>query len=150
MCCSNSSYSADWKGEPLLLLSGQFKCYVATFVSRYPLFLCHTDNLELELSMVTATKVIWMYKCVKYWPESAVQSHEHCLSAVFFALLTCWHEQFSKIFAFLFSPLIKFYLEAKLVVRENPKITKQWQSDVVFLCSGKHSFERTKSQTTSQ
>ena len=28
---------------------------------------------------------------------------EHCLSAVFFALLTCWHIQSFKIFAFLFS-----------------------------------------------
>ena len=26
------------------------------------------------------------------------------ISAVFFALLTCWHVQFLKIFAFLFSP----------------------------------------------
>ena len=28
-------------------------------------------------------------------------------------------------------------------MRENPEITKQWQSDLVFLCSGKQSFERT-------
>ena len=29
---------------------------------------------------------------------------ERCLSPMFFALLTCWYVQFSKIFAFLFSP----------------------------------------------
>ena len=28
---------------------------------------------------------------------------ERCLSPMFFALLTCWHEQFSKMFAFFFS-----------------------------------------------
>ena len=66
---------------------------------------------------------------------------EPCLSAVFFAVLTCRHVQFSKIFAVLFSPKINIYLQANLVLRENPEITKQWQSGLVFLCSGKHSFE---------
>ena len=32
------------------------------------------------------------------------QYAERCLSAVFLALLTCWHVQFSKIFVFLFPP----------------------------------------------
>ena len=36
--------------------------------------------------------------------NSGYDQGERCLSAVFFALLTCWHLQFSKIFAFLFSP----------------------------------------------
>ena len=31
---------------------------------------------------------------------------------------------------------------------ENPEITKQWQSDLVFLCSCKHGFERTKKSAT--
>ena len=40
--------------------------------------------------------------------ENAVNSGydqgERCLSPMFFALLTCWHVKFWKIFAFLFSP----------------------------------------------
>ena len=36
--------------------------------------------------------------------NSGYDQGERCLSAVFFALLTCWHVQFSKIFAFLFPP----------------------------------------------
>ena len=46
--------------------------------------------------------------------NSGYDQGECCLSAVFFALLTCWHVQFSKIFA--------FYLYAKLVSREIPEI----------------------------
>ena len=38
--------------------------------------------------------------------NSGYDQGERCLSAVFFALLTCWHVQFSKIFAFLFSPYL--------------------------------------------
>ena len=34
--------------------------------------------------------------------NSGYDRDERCLSPVFFALLTCWHVQFSKIFAFLF------------------------------------------------
>ena len=34
--------------------------------------------------------------------DSGHDRGEGCLSAVFFALLTCWNVQFSKIFAFLF------------------------------------------------
>ena len=34
--------------------------------------------------------------------NSGYDQSERCLSAVFFPLLTCWHVQFSKIFAFLF------------------------------------------------
>ena len=46
--------------------------------------------------------------------NSGYDQGERCLSAVFFALLTCWHVQFSKIFA--------FYLYAKLVLGEIPEI----------------------------
>ena len=35
---------------------------------------------------------------------AAYDQGERCLSPMFFALLTCWHVLFSKIFAFLFSP----------------------------------------------
>ena len=55
---------------------------------------------------------------------------ECCLPAVFFALLTCWHVQFSKTFAFLFSPKINLYVYAKLVLRGNPEFTKQWRSSL--------------------
>ena len=34
--------------------------------------------------------------------NSGYDRGERCLSPVFFAMLTCWHLQFSKIFAFLF------------------------------------------------
>ena len=50
----------------------------------------------------------WMRNFFFVASSNAVNSDydqgERCLSAVFFALLTCWHVQFSKIFAFLFSP----------------------------------------------
>ena len=36
--------------------------------------------------------------------KSGYDQGERCLSPMFFALLTCWHVQFWKIFAFLFSP----------------------------------------------
>ena len=81
--------------------------------------------------------------------NSGYYQGERCLSPMFFALLTCWHVQFSKIFAFLFSPQINFYLWAKLVLKENPEITKQWQSNLIFLCSGKHSFETVTVQKVS-
>ena len=32
--------------------------------------------------------------------NSGYDLSERCLSPMFFALLTCWHEQFSKVFAF--------------------------------------------------
>ena len=35
--------------------------------------------------------------------NSGYDQGERCLSPKFFALLTCWHEQFSKMFAFFFS-----------------------------------------------
>ena len=37
-------------------------------------------------------------------------------------------------------------LNSSLPIKTNPEITKQWQSDFDFFCSGKHNFERTKSQ----
>ena len=50
----------------------------------------------------------WMRKFSLSLLANAVNSGydqgERCLSPKFFALLTCWHVQFSKIFAFLFSP----------------------------------------------
>ena len=49
--------------------------------------------------------------------NSGYDQGERCLSAVLFALLTCWHVQLSKTFA--------FYLYAKLLLREIPEITKQ-------------------------
>ena len=57
--------------------------------------------------------------------NSGYDQGEHCLSPMFFALLTCWHVQFLKIFAFLFLHKLTSYLQAKLVLRENPEITKQ-------------------------
>ena len=36
--------------------------------------------------------------------NSGYDQGERCLSPKFFALLTCWHVQFSEIFASLFSP----------------------------------------------
>ena len=38
----------------------------------------------------------------KFAVNSGYDRGERCLSAVFFAMLTCWHVQFSKVFAFLF------------------------------------------------
>ena len=50
----------------------------------------------------------WMRKFSLSLLTNAVNSGydqgERCLSPMFFALLTCWYVQFSKIFAFLFSP----------------------------------------------
>ena len=44
-------------------------------------------------------------KAASFSPVNSGYDHsERCLSPKFFALLTCWHVQFSKIFAFLFSP----------------------------------------------
>ena len=50
----------------------------------------------------------WMRKFSSSLLANAVNSGcdqgERCLSPKFFALLTCWHVQFSKIFAFIFPP----------------------------------------------
>ena len=49
----------------------------------------------------------WMTFFLKLLANAVNSGHdqgERCLSALFFALLTFWHVQFSKIFAFLFPP----------------------------------------------
>ena len=58
--------------------------------------------------------------------NSGYDQGEHCLSPKFFALLTCWHVQFSKIFAFLFSLILTS------IYRQNwssEKIPKSQNSD---------------------
>ena len=64
---------------------------------------------------------------------------ELCLSAVFFAMLTCWHVQFSKLFALLFFSLnlLLFLLKIGLVMKSRVHKTVK-QSGLVFLCSGKN------------
>ena len=74
---------------------------------------------------------------------------ECCLSAVFFALLTCWHEQFSKIFAFLF-----FLHKLNAICRQNwscEEIPSSQSSDkaasLTLPGSGKHERMYKKSAT---
>ena len=58
--------------------------------------------------------------------NSGYDQGERCLSPMFFALLTCWHVQFSKIFAFLFSLILTS------IYRQNwssEKIPKSQNSD---------------------
>ena len=64
---------------------------------------------------------------------------ELCLSAVFFAMLTCWHVQFLKLFALLFFSLnlLLFLLKIGLVMKSRVHKTVK-QSALVFLCSGKN------------
>ena len=60
--------------------------------------------------------------------NSGYDQGERCLSPVFFALLTCWHVQFSKIFAFLRS----FLQKLTSIYRQNwscEKIPKSQNSD---------------------
>ena len=73
---------------------------------------------------------------------------ECCLSAVFFALSTCWHVQFLKIFDLPF-----FLHKLTSIYRQNwscEEIPSSQNSDkaasLILLCSGEHRFERIKSQ----
>ena len=61
---------------------------------------------KVELYLFLSTHREWesFFVASSYAVNSGYDQGECCLSAVFFALLTCWHVQFSKIFAFLFSP----------------------------------------------
>ena len=58
---------------------------------------------------------------------------ERCSCAVFFALLTGWHEQLLKRFAFLFflHKLTSIHKTELHVLRGNPEFKKQWQTSVV-------------------
>ena len=83
--------------------------------------------------------------------NSAHDQGECCLSAVFFALLTCWHVQFSKIFACL-----PFFLRKWICIyRQNwycEEIPSSQNSDkaasLILLCSGKHCFKCIKKSGT--
>ena len=57
-------------------------------------------------------------------------------SAVFLAMLTCWHVQFSKIFAFLFFSKSKLLFPGKIDFAKKSRVPKQWQSGLTFLCGG--------------
>ena len=60
---------------------------------------------KVELYLFLSTHREWeSFLSLLVAVNSGYNRGERCLSAVFFALLTCWHAQFSKIFAFLFSP----------------------------------------------
>ena len=61
---------------------------------------------KVELYLFLSTHREWesFFVASSYAVNSGYDQGECCLSAVFFALLTCWHVQFSKIFAFLFPP----------------------------------------------
>ena len=74
---------------------------------------------------------------------------ECCLSAVFFALSTCWHVQFSKIFAFLF-----FLHKLTSICRQNwscKEVPSSQNSDkaasLILSGSGKHERMYKKSAT---
>ena len=70
-------------------------------------------------------KVFFVASC-KNAVNSGYDQGERCLSPMFFALLTCWHVQFSKIFAFLFSLILTS------IYRQNwssEKIPKSQNSD---------------------
>ena len=47
--------------------------------------------------------------------NSGYDRGECCLSAVFFALFTCWNVQFWRIFALFFFLQINFYLESVFI-----------------------------------
>ena len=53
-----------------------------------------------ELYLFLSTQLSLLANAV----NSGYDQGERCLSPMFFTLLICWHVQFSKIFAFLFSP----------------------------------------------
>ena len=58
--------------------------------------------------------------------NSGYDQGERCLSAVFFALLTCWHAKFSiNLPSFFLHKLTSIYRQNWSW--ENPEITKQWQ-----------------------
>ena len=59
--------------------------------------------------------------------NSGYDRGDRCLSAVFFALLTCWQVQFLKLFAFLF-----FFYKVSSIYRQNwsrKEITSSQNSD---------------------
>ena len=58
---------------------------------------------KVELYLFLSTHREFFLSLLANTVNSGYDQGERCLSAVFFALLTWWHVQFSKIFAFLFS-----------------------------------------------
>ena len=71
--------------------------------------------------------------------NSGYDQGERCLSPMFFALLTCWHVQFSKIFAFPFSPLTSIYRQnwscEKIPKSQNSDKATSFSSVVVNIAS---------------
>ena len=70
-------------------------------------------NVELYLFLPTRRECESLFFCCRFLQmlSTAATIEVSCLSAVFFALLICWHVQISKIFPFfLFSSYINFYL----------------------------------------
>ena len=59
---------------------------------------------KVELYLFLSTHREFSLSLLANTVNSGYDQGERCLSPMFFALLTCWHVQFSKIFAFLFSP----------------------------------------------
>ena len=80
--------------------------------------------------------------------NSSYDHGERCLSAVFFALLTCWHVQLSKIFSFFLHKLTSIYRQnwscEKIPKSENSDKAALFSSVVVNIASSEQKFRYSK------
>ena len=60
----------------------------------------------------------------KFAVNSGCDRGERCLSAVFFAMLTCWHVQFSKVFAFPFFSINQLLFQDKIGFARKSRVYK--------------------------
>ena len=67
--------------------------------------------------------------------KSGYDQGERCSSPMFFALLTCCHVQFSKIFAFLFSPYRQNWSWEKIPKSQNSDKATSFSSVVLNIAS---------------
>ena len=99
------------------MANGSFYLFVSRFVSfsinglkenaenlNYYSILSRKVDLYLFLSTHRELNRNFSLSLLANAVNSGYDQGERCLSPKFFAMLTCWHVQFSKIFAFLFSP----------------------------------------------
>ena len=75
----------------------------AGILNCYPILRREVDCF-ICFCQLTVNENVFFFVASSNAVSSGYDQGERCLSAVFFALLTFWHVQFSKIFAFLFFP----------------------------------------------